>query len=156
MESKQRIFTRFKCWLKDFWGVHCALIVATGMAVYYINGGPIPQWLILVLVAIAFYFSAFFAWQWKDTLHRILNRKLEKDAGSALFLFVIAIVFLCFLQWSHFIPKSGGAIKVSPLTGGLEITYDAERGHSESVAVIGVPAYRMPSLTFIYNGWFIY
>jgi hypothetical protein len=83
-------------------------------------------------------------------LKRCLSLSLKWDVQSALFIFFLLIIFLLFLEWRHFIPKSGGSIKFNPIAGaGFELTYETAKGHSEKVSVISVPAYRMATPTRI-------
>ena len=82
---------------------------------------------------------------------QFLAMKLKRDVQSALFLFLLLLAFLAILEWFHIIPQSGGSIKLNPIAGtGLEISYETSKGHSESVAVISVPAYRMATPTGIF------
>jgi hypothetical protein len=84
----------------------------------------------------------------KKGLQSFLAMPLKWNVQSALFLSVHLIVFLFILEWCHFIPQSGGSIKLNPIAGtGIEITYETSKGHSEKASVINVPAYRMATPT---------
>jgi hypothetical protein len=78
------------------------------------------------------------------------ENKLDWNLPSAALTFLLLIAVLSFLEWFHFIPSSGGSIKLNAVEGtGIEITYETSKGHSESATVISVPAYRMATPTQI-------
>jgi hypothetical protein len=80
---------------------------------------------------------------------RFLKAELKLNIGSALFVSCLGMGLIFFMEWRQIIPKAGGSIKLSAMQSGVEITYPTSRGHSESLSVVSVPAYRMATLTGI-------